>query len=366
MRISWDMVSKWTKSSQQNFAADGRGWQKGRRRKWTKATEKKVREIFKELNSDNSQFYVGPTAIHQTWRKKHPQLPAPPLRTIGRILADLHLSSKRRQDRHKDASRYLCYPEYTIYTAWGGRVAEADFIGHKFIAGQTEPLNFIAFCFKKEPKLRYFQRISDQTAKTFIKQCQKFFQSHEKPDYLKVDNCLATIGSASGKHNLSKTMLFLLKNRVAPIFSVPRKPFSQASIEGNNSVFSRKFWNKERFSSPAHVDNRLETFNRCSCWYTNYQPPAQKAEPPKQFIPRIFFIRQVKEDQEIGKAYIEILNDRVIVRKAFINYFILAEWNLKEEQLYIYFEKEQISTLIRKQSFKINQRSKESLVSFGQ
>ena len=37
-------------------------------------------------------------------------------------------------------------------------------------------------------------------------------------------------------------MHFLLQHQVVPIYSVPRKPFSQASIEGNNSVFARKFW----------------------------------------------------------------------------------------------------------------------------
>jgi len=47
--------------------------------------------------------------------------------------------------------------------------------------------------------------------------------------------------------------------------------------------------------------------------------------------------------------------------KSYINYFILAEWNLKEEILYIYFEKEQKSEIIKKVSFKINPRSNEKL-----
>lgn len=210
----------------------------------------------------------------------------PPLRTIGQLLSDIGLSVKREKGRNKGAARYLCYSEYTIYHRFGGRVTEADFIGMKYLFGRTEPLNFIGFSFKKEPRLRYFQRISGQTAREFKKVCSHFFKKFEKPDFVKVDNCLATIGSASGRRNISQVMYFLLKNQVIPIFAVPRKPFSQASIEGNNSVFSRKFWNRIQFQSGKEVDEKLEWFNASSQEYMGYKPPQKVREPKKNFVPR--------------------------------------------------------------------------------
>jgi len=351
---------RWTKSPTQNFKKDNRGWLKGKRRKWNKKDEEKIRTIHEQLKNDPYQFYIGATAIEQKWRKEYPEISPPPLRTIGRIMADLKLSSKRRRDKHKGAAHYLCYPEYTIYTLLGGRILESDFIGKKYITGRTEPLNFIAFSFKREPKLRYFKRIEGQTADNFIKQSDRFFKKFEKPDFMKIDNSLATIGSASGKRNISKAMGFLLKNQVIPIFAVPRKPFSQASIEGNNSIFARKFWNRIEFKSVKEVDEKLEWFNLSSQRYTGYQPPKVKPRTKRDFIPKIYFIRQVKEDKEqIGKAFIDVLNEEVFLPQSYINYFVLAEWNLKEEQLYIYFEKEQESKMIKKLSFKINSRSKE-------
>ena len=360
-KVSRNFVIKWTKSPNQNFEKDNRGWKKGKRRKWPKSIEKKIKTIYQFLKNDPYQFYSGATAIEQEWRKRYPEIQPPPLRTIGRIMADLKLSSKRRKNKHKGAARYLCYPEYTIYTLLGGRVLESDFIGKKYIRGRTEPLNFIAFSFKKEPKLRYFKRISGQTADEFIKHSKLFFRKFEKPDFIKIDNSLATIGSASGKRNVSKTMKFLLENQVIPIFAVPKKPFSQASIEGNNSVFSRNFWNRIDFKSVKEVDEKLEWFNKSSEQYLNYQKPKEKPKK-KNFIPKVYFIRQVKEDKEkIGKAFINILNEKVFLPKSYINYFVLAEWNLKEEQLHIYFEKEQNPKMIKKLSFKINQRSKEKI-----
>lgn len=350
---------KWTKSSQQDFRKDSRGWPTGKRRKWGKNTERRIKTIHQELEQDIYQFYTGATAIDQEWRKRYSDAP-PPLRTVGKIMADLGISATRKKGRNKGASRYLCYPEYTIYQSLGGRVLEADFVGRKYLTGRTKPLNFIAFSFKKNPRLRHYKRVMGQTADNFIKQSELFFKQFEKPDFVKVDNCLATIGSASGKRSISQAVAFLLKQQVIPIFAVPRRPFSQASIEGNNSVFARKFWNRIDFKTVEEVDEKIEWFNLSSEQYLRYQRPERRPKRKRSFTPKIYFIRQVREDTEhTGKSFISVLNEKVFLPKPFINYFVLAEWNLKQEQLSIYFEKEQESKMIKKLSFKINSRSKE-------
>ncbi|MDI6782960.1 MAG: hypothetical protein QME64_02565 [bacterium] len=315
-KVSRDFVIGWTKSPNQDVTKDNRGWPRGKRRKWSKITENRIKQIHKYLGSASSKFYTGATAIEQEWRKRYSNISPPPLRTIGQISADLGLSSTRKKDRHKGAAKYLCYPEYTIYHLLGGRVLEADFIGKKYITGRTEPLNFMAFSFKKEPKLRYFKRVLGQTADEFIMQCHHFMEKFEKPDFIKVDSCLATIGSASGKRNISRAMKFLLENQVIPIFAVPRKPFSQASIEGNNSVFSRIFWNRIEFKTLPEVDEKLAWFNQSSLEYLGYQKPQEK-KFKKDFIKKVYFLRQVKEDKtQPGKAFIDVLNEKVFLPKS--------------------------------------------------
>lgn len=355
----------WTKSPTQDFTKDERGWPKGKLRKWTKEDEKRILTIHKQLKNDPYQFYIGATAIEQEWRKEYPDISPLPLRTIGRIMADLKLSSKRRRDKHKGAARYLCYPEYTIFNLLFERVLEIDFIGKKFIKGRTEPLNFIGASFKKEPKLRNFKLISGETGDEIIKYLESFFDKFEKPTVVKMDNGFAMAGSSSHPRVINKVPLWLLSKKVTPIYAVPRKPFSQASIEGNNSVFARKFWNKINFKSVKEVDEKLEWFNLSSEKYLQYQSPKTKSKTKKNFLPKIYFIRQAKEDKEqADKAFIGILNEKVFLPKSYINYFVLAEWNLKEEQLYIYFEKEQESKMIKKLSFKINQKSREKCTDF--
>lgn len=361
MDVSRNFVTKWTQSRNQDFTVDDRGWKKGRARKWNKEIHKRIKDIRLYLENKPFEFYFGATAIKQEWITRYPNEESPPLRTIGKYLSELGLVRKRKI-KHKGAAKYFCYPEHTIYHKLGSRVAEVDFIGRKYIHGKSEPINFIGFSFKKEPRLRYYRRIEGQTSDNFITETDKFFRLFEKPDVIKLDNGLAFIGSASGKRNISRSMDFLLKNKIIPIFAVPRKPFTQASIEGNNSVFSKKFCNQFEFNNFEEIDEKLELFNQSSQRYTRYKKP-KETSLRRNFKPRIYFIRQVKEvsKKRHKKAYINVLNVKISMPKSLVNYYVLSEWDLTKEMLNIYFEKDEEQQSIKKIDFKINKKSKENL-----
>ncbi len=358
LNVSKGFVVNWTQSMGQDPALDARGWPKGRGRKWDETTRKRIQRLHAELERSPRAFYSGASAIQQRYRVRYPASPVPPLRTIGRILSEAGLSRSPKQ-RVKGASRYLCYPEYTVYETLGRRVLEADFIGQKYLAGRSAPVHFIGFSFKKAPKLRYFQRVETQTTDAIMEACEHFFKTFEYPDVVKVDNAQATIGTGSGRRCLSRFMVFLLKRKILPVFAIPRKPFSQASIEGNNSVFSRKFWNSHRFTSVRQVDTRLTWFNESSLTYTGYDTAKRtRRASKKDFVPKVYFIRQVREDETTGKGTIDVLNETVCLAKTYINYFVLAEWNLVEQQLHIWFEKNQQPRVIKSIKFAINPNSR--------
>ena len=358
-RVSKNFVLAWTQSPDQDFTADKRGWPVGRRRKWDDKVEERIKQLHVSLKADPKTFYWGPTAIAQQWRSRYADEAAPPLRTIGQMLKDMGLSQKQRKRGAPGASRYLCYPEHTIYNVLGRRVMEADFVGHKFLAGRSEPIHFVGFCFKKSPKLRYYKRIASANARHLIAECRVFFQRFEKPDCIKVDNAAATIGTRFAKRTISGTVAFLLGRQVHPIFAVPRRPFSQASIEGNNSVFARKFWNRCKFESVADIDEQLEWFNESSLRYTGYQPPTQQTgDKDKTFVPVVYFLRQVREQPDSGDATIEVLNEHIRLAASYVNYFVLAKWHLLDETLTVYLEKEQELHEVVSERFAINPESR--------
>jgi len=350
--VSIKFVRKWSETTPNDINTDGRGWPKGKSRQVQQPMREEILKIHSQLADDPDQYFTGATAVKQLFEQTFPDLSAPSLRTIGRILKEAGRTHPGRY-RQKGASAYLCYPEHLLYHDLGGRLLEADFIGHKFITGQTAAVNFIGFSFKQTPRLRYFARIQSQTSRCFIEQTDKFFQKFEKPDFIKMDNALAMIGSASGKRNLSESMIFLLKNRVVPIFAVPRKPFTQASIEGNNSIFSRFFWNKTHFNNFEEIDLALNRFNQSSLWYLDYKmTPIVKPD----FSPKVIFIRQVsQETSRLGT--ILVLNELIQLDPVYSNYYVFVEWNLVSEQLSVFLQKEKQKHLIHQSAFLCNKNS---------
>ena len=163
-KVSRGFIIKWTKSLNQDFQKDNRGWPKGKMRKYTKADEKRIRQIHQELVKDPKTFFAGASAILQKWPEKYPGLTPPQPRFIGRILKKYHLSEKIQKGKNKGASKYLHYPEYSIFQL-GESLLEIDFIGKKFIKRRTEPLNFITFSLRKPRKLKHFKRISAESVK---------------------------------------------------------------------------------------------------------------------------------------------------------------------------------------------------------
>lgn len=224
MGVSADFVLDWTQSKDQDFEKDDRGWEKGRRRKWDQKIVERIKQIRNELEEDPQEDYWGPTAVEVEYRRQYPQKEVPPLRTIGQILKDLGLTNDQKKGKRRGALRYLHYPEHTIYQKLGGRVLEVDFVGQKYITGRSEPIHFIGYSFKHQPRLRHYKRVEGETKKAFITRTKTFFDRFEVPDLIKVDNSSATIESRYYERTISDSMAFLLKHRVCPVFSVPRKP----------------------------------------------------------------------------------------------------------------------------------------------
>jgi len=352
--VSRDFVTKWTRSPNMDFKRDNRGWTKGKRRRWDTATEEKIQEIHNDLSSRPDEFFSGATAVRQKWIKKYPCDPAPPLRTIGQIMKELDLSRSYKKSSGKGAARYLCYPEYSVHHIMGSRVLELDFIGKKFLQNRTRPINFIGFSFKKSPRLRHFQRISGETGAEIISHSERFFEAFEKPDAIKMDNGFAMAGSAPQPGVLSKVPVWLLSQKVVPIYAVPRKPFTQASIEGNNSVFSRNFWKARHFETLQQVDQQLTLFNKSSASYCEYQKPKIE-NVSKNFKPVVYFIRQVREENRKGIVNLPYKNFKL--SSDFINYFVFVKWDLIAEQVSIFLEVKNIATLIETYPYRLNPKT---------
>lgn len=268
-------------------------------------------------------------------------------------LKDLGLSKSHKR-RVKGGSEYQRYPKILI-SRIGKIILEFDFL-QRFIKGQIKPVHINGFSCKPL-KLRQYRRISGQTNINTKQELGWFFDNFFVPDAVKMDNDLAFIGSNSAKRTISKTVKFLLDKKIIPIFTNPRSPWNNGSVEGSNSVFARNFWNKHEFTSTEDIDTKLKLFNQSSLEYSDYGQSRSEKEK-ENFIPQIYFIRKVHENQQKdGNGEINILNEKIELPGEYINLYTLTKWNLKTKMLYVYFENDGKEFLIKKLKFQINENS---------
>ena len=343
----------------QNFEEDNRGWQKGKVRTHAEEEKQLIKTVRNELVNSDKESYIGSEAILKHIRKnkqkyesdKNIKINSINISFITSALKELKLS-KPHKKRIKGCSEYQRYPKMLI-SQIGKLILEIDFI-QRFIKGQTKPIHFIGFSCKPL-KLRQYRRISGQANINVRKELEWFLNNFFIPNATKMDNDLAFIGSNSAKRTISKTVKFLFDKKIIPIFTNPRSPWNNGSIEGSNSVFARNFWNKIEFNSIRKIDRRLKLFNQSSLEYSDYEQNESENKKNKKFIPQIYFIRKVYENQrKNGKGEINILNEKIKLPGEYINLYTLSKWNLKTGMLYIYFENEQKKILIKKLKFQIN------------
>lgn len=366
MDVSSNFVVKWTQSENQDFEKDDRGWEKGKRRKWDEEIVDRIVRIRQELEEDEEADYWGPSAVEVQYRRQFPDLEVPPLRTIGQILKDRGMTKDQKHSTKRGALRYLRYPERTIYEKIGGRVLEADFIGGRYLTGRSEPLHFLGYSFKREPKLRHYEHIQAQTTREFINTTEAFFNRFERPDVVKMDNDTATIGGGVHKRAISQVMQFLMRQKVYPVYSVPRQPATQASIEGSNSLFSRKFWNRHEFEDVEEMEERLEVFNENTRKYLRYDLAEREEDQQSNFEPTVYFLRQVRETEEEDQGFVKVMNEKVRVPREYIKFFVMGEWDLRDEKLSIRFEEKPDdeqegvqSRVLKERKFPIHEVSRE-------
>lgn len=302
--------------------------------------------------------------------KKHTENEVPKLWYIDKVVRDAKLQTKApKPKRKKGGSEYLLYPVKCIRQL-GYVQQSADFIGKKYIAGRSEPINILSSSYYFPFKLYRIERILAEKAIYAIKSITDRWRRYPIPNVFRMDNGLQWRGTASGKRAVGMMLKFLLNLKVIPLFGSPSKPWTNPHVEGHNRVFNDKVWNNNFFTSLEQIDQECDRFNNESLElfeykYShlvfngnfNYLEPRQEIITDKLTTTRgkrVYFIRFVESPGNGRKAMIIILNEIVYLPERYNHQFVFVEWNIEKERLFIYSEFQQEITLIYQIKFKLN------------
>lgn len=304
------------------------------------------------------------------YAKQYSQHPLPAIWYIDKVVREAGLQTKKpKTKKKKGGSEYLLYPVQCIRQL-GYVQQSADFIGKKYIAGRTEPINIFSSSYYAPFKLYKIKRVLAEKAPYAIEEIKQQWQKYPIPNVFRVDNGLQFRGTASGKRAVGMFLRFLLNLNVTPLFGSPSKPWTNPHIEGHNRVFNDKVWSNNFFTGLEQIDQECERFNQESLEFFHYRYSqlifngnfnylgAMEETAINRLVTvkgrKIYFIRFVESLDKDQKANITILNEIVHLPEKYNHQFVFVEWNIEKEQLLIYSEYKREITLIHQIKFRLN------------
>ncbi len=277
-----------------------------------------------------------------------------PLWFIDSTLKEYELV-KRPQKKIKGRSKYMNYPVNTI-NKLSKIMMSIDFIGPKYLKGSDKRINFLSCKYIRPNKEGIVKRVTGQTSEEAINVLKEIWKTNPIPEVLKIDNDSAFGSNLSNKMCIGKMTLFLLNLGVKPLYIAPRSPWNNGDVEGFNSVFSKKFWNKLKFTDEDEIDVKIKKFNVSYEKYSHLIDNNAEIKQPKYIndfksidfsnkqidkfnAHKIYFLRIVRRQGDKGgeneKGYINILGKEIMLRQDLINLFVFCELNLKAGKLII-------------------------------
>ena len=353
---SKNSVGKWVQMDESEISSDNRGWEKGKSRKYTPETKQQIIKIRKELDKEDS-YFIGSKVVKKNYENQTGEKVSKSY--VDRVLKAAGMVKSQGKKR-KGRSKYMKYPEYTL-TKLGKSMMSIDFIGPKYLKGSDDRINFLSCKYIRPEKRGIATRIEGQTIEETITALKEIWKTHPIPEVLKIDNDSAFGANLLHERYIGKLAFFLLNLGVYPLYIAPRSPWNNGQVEGFNSVFSKKFWNKLQFSDEQEIDVKIDDFNVAYEKYSrlvsnNLELKEKDIKHIDDFkdvnlenkcaehfkADKIYFLRIVRRENDKGSdneyGSIDILKHEIKLPKDLINLFVFCVLDLKSKLLKINIE----------------------------
>lgn len=259
----------------------------------------------------------------------------------------------------------MLYPQ-NLLEKLGKNLLQIDFIGPRFLENESEKYHFISCKYVRPFKLHIFIRVKNQTTSEVLNSFYTLFfvLKLPLPDVVQMDNDSAFRGCIERKGCIGRVIKWLCGNGIISLFSAQSSPWNNGSVEGGNSVFDKKFWQKFHFQSIEAVDEKLKAFN---AEYQNYlikdydeliqtkKPvidPRKNTKWNRYSQSKIYFLRIVKERYE--KCSVEVLGYYIKLSANLKGQFVLIEVSLDTKTVKIFQEIKSEKILIYQSSIILN------------
>ncbi len=367
-----------------------RWFKKWNYRKYNDMVKKRIVNLYHQM-IDEKTFFINKYTIFENYKKLYiDDKSMPTIHYVEYIMKTEKLRRRRIKPFRNWLSKYMNYPENTINNLWN-IILWIDFVWPRFLEWDNTPYYFLSRRYIRPEKYWMLDVIGSETTKETITMLLKDWKDNLIPDVVKIDNDSAFGMLKSWKHKKAiwTFIKFLLYLWITPLFSVPRSPWNNWSVEWQNSVFNKLFWQAILFDSPKHLRTEITRFNTeykqysNLIWTTNLEQVWIKQkyindiekerkididnlsniewlkELRKKDLPckQICILRKVeriwekKWDNEMWE--IKILWENIIIWKEYINLILFCRIDIEKDSLEICLEKEWKLEILKEKKFVI-------------
>jgi hypothetical protein len=321
-------------------------------------------------NRLDHKYLFGSEYVQMDYCHMYPDQEKPSIWYIDHVVRQAGLQSKKPKSRRRGGSAYLLYPVESMKRL--GHIQQSgDFIGKKYLDGSSKPVTIFSSCYYQPFKMYYIQRTEAEKAVFAMEILIRLWAEYPMPHVFRIDNAASFRGTARGPRHLGTFVVFLLNLGIVPLFGSPSRPWTNASIEGHNRVFTEKVWKRNRFRCVEDIDVENERFNAESREFFQFRytslaeryharrlaPSRMRVTPELQSRKnkRIAFIRFVEPSLDEPRSHIVIMNERVYLPDEYSHQFVFVTWDLQRQSLFIQSEYQGTIKHILHLPFKINE-----------
>jgi hypothetical protein len=303
------------------------------------------------------------------YAKQYPSDPLPSEWFVKEITRKAGLQSLEPKDKKKKQNivSRLLFPIKSIISL--GRVQQScDFVGKKYIQGQSEPISIFATAFYQWLKLYRIWRVYGETSEAAIERLTNFYQTFPLPHVMRMDNSMTFRGAGREAARVGRFLKFLLNLNIIPLFAAPYQSYTNPHIEGHNRTFDDKLWQKNFFTSETEIDRECNRFNAESREFFEWKFKERlndrgiRRMNSRSIIDseilrstkgkKICFVRFVERWREANDTSgIAVLDRFVEIPNLYLNQYVFVTLDLETARLLIVSEHQGIASQIINQPF---------------
>jgi hypothetical protein len=237
-----DSVNRWLSMDEAQLTEDGRGWPKGRLRKYSAEEGRRVLELKDELE-DREKIPFGPQLIKRKYEQRYGEEISAWF--IHRTLKEYE-KAKAKERSQRPYLRHIDYVNRSLRRL-GGVMMDLGFWGSKYGTDSPDRVPFLSCRYIFPHKFGIINRVWQMSAAEVMRILKSILHRYVRPDIVKMSGHSAFGANVPQPASIGSLTFFLLNLGIKPFYSTIELYGEPMWPRRSGTIFSPAFLERLRF-----------------------------------------------------------------------------------------------------------------------